>query len=231
MTTNRYKDKVGVETVFADLRRAGPKLEEVVGVQSLSDGSFDVSFKTPVICRRAAGELGRLVSGPEVQINDSRVTVTVLYVELEVPNEVVECVLSKFGKVLNSRMLSHRQYPSILNGNRQFVLQLKSDIPSQLRIGSRNCWVSYWGQPRTCLRCGDEGHLIRECVRRKCSKCLELGHVVADCKNDIVRLFLSKSATIDQQPGICILRWKKLMCDKVPEAGTARPGVALQLGG
>ncbi|XP_033101200.1 zinc finger CCHC domain-containing protein 3-like [Anneissia japonica] len=185
-----YDGSKDVGVVFADLRKTGLRLDEVVAVQCLINGSFDVSFKSPVICRCAAS---KLVSGPNIRPYDSRVTVTVLYVEFEVPDSFVRCVLSRYGEVLDSRMLSHRAFPSVLNGNRQYLIDLKENIPSQVRIGSRYCWVSYWGQPRTCLRCGEESHMIRECERKKCNRCFQLGHVALDCTNDIVCSICSAS--------------------------------------
>ncbi|KAJ8024078.1 Zinc finger CCHC domain-containing protein 3 [Holothuria leucospilota] len=118
--------------------------------------------------------------------NSSATIVTVLHVPHELEDSVVRYVLGRYGKVICGRYLTFKKYPTVYNGIRQYQMDLKRDIPSSLRLGERSCWVRYEEQPRTCLRCGDESHEVRDCKNIKCLKCHTLGHVAKDCTSEVV---------------------------------------------
>ncbi|PIK45411.1 putative zinc finger CCHC domain-containing protein 3-like [Apostichopus japonicus] len=42
--------------------------------------------------------------------------------------------------------------------------------------------VRYPGQPRTCLKCGEEGHLAKDCAVIRCYNCHEVGHSARNCQ-------------------------------------------------
>ncbi|KAJ8031121.1 Zinc finger CCHC domain-containing protein 3 [Holothuria leucospilota] len=73
----------------------------------------------------------------------------------------------------------------ILNGKRQFRMLLKRDIPSFLFIGGSKAHIRYFGQPRTCFKCSEEGHEAKSCPRRRCGRCLQVGHDKAECPNEV----------------------------------------------
>ncbi|KAJ8018214.1 hypothetical protein HOLleu_43920 [Holothuria leucospilota] len=118
--------------------------------------------------------------------NSSATIVTVLHVPHELEDSVVRYVLGRYGKVICGRYLTFKKYPTVYNGIRQYQMDLKRDIPSSLRLGERSCWVRFEEQPRTCLRCGDESHEVRDCKNIKCLKCHTLGHVAKDCTSEVV---------------------------------------------
>ncbi|KAJ8050624.1 Zinc finger CCHC domain-containing protein 3 [Holothuria leucospilota] len=73
----------------------------------------------------------------------------------------------------------------ILNGKRQFRMVLKREIPSFIFIGGSKAHIRYFGQPRTCFKCSEEGHEAKSCPNRRCGKCLQVGHEKAECPNEV----------------------------------------------
>ncbi|KAJ8048014.1 Zinc finger CCHC domain-containing protein 3 [Holothuria leucospilota] len=65
----------------------------------------------------------------------------------------------------------------IFNGKRQFRMELVRDIPSFLFIGGSKAHIRYFCQPRTCFRCGEEGHEARSCPTAVASARGARGHV------------------------------------------------------
>ncbi|KAJ8018621.1 Zinc finger CCHC domain-containing protein 3 [Holothuria leucospilota] len=117
--------------------------------------------------------------------NSATTVVTVLYVPHELDDNVVRFVLGKYGNVVCGRFVTFADYPHVYNGKRQYQIQLHSDIPSSIRLGGRNCWVRYYGQPRTCLKCGGKGHNVKDCQETVCFKCQSLGHIAKECVAEI----------------------------------------------
>ena len=52
---------------------------------------------------------------------------------------------------------------SIFNGVHAARMEVKKDIPSTVRIAGEFIRFCYPGQPKTCCRYGDLGHLIKHC--------------------------------------------------------------------
>ncbi|KAJ8017790.1 Zinc finger CCHC domain-containing protein 3 [Holothuria leucospilota] len=55
------------------------------------------------------------------------------------------------------------------------------DFPSFLFIEASKAHIRYFCQPRTCFRCGEEGHEAKSCHNRRCNLCGEEGHVFGAC--------------------------------------------------
>ncbi|KAJ8032894.1 Zinc finger MYM-type protein 1 [Holothuria leucospilota] len=81
--------------------------------------------------------------------------------------------------------MTFADYPQVFNGKRQYQIELHKNIPSSIRLGGRNCWVRYYGQPRTCLKCGGKGHDARECEVTVCFRCQKLGHIASESKDPV----------------------------------------------
>ena len=85
------------------------------------------------------------------------------------PDSVIIGRLSVYGSVLSFRrdILTD----SIFNGVRTARMEVKKDIPSTVRIAGEFIRFWYPGQPKTCRRCRDLGHLIKECESVRCFNC------------------------------------------------------------
>ena len=93
--------------------------------------SFELAFKSDAA--RARGVVA--LKGAEnltVTPYQRTVVVTVLFVHLEVPQDLVCRALALYGKVLEDRKCYYREYPDIFTGTRQFRMELKEEIPSFL---------------------------------------------------------------------------------------------------
>ncbi|KAJ8049096.1 hypothetical protein HOLleu_01684 [Holothuria leucospilota] len=88
----------------------------------------------------------------------------------------------------------------IFNGKRQCRMELDRDIPSFLFIGGSKAHIRYFGQPRTCFKCGQEGHEARSCPNRRCGRCLQVGHDKAECPNEVRSYSAHASADVEQAP-------------------------------
>ena len=99
------------------------------------------------------------------------------------PDTVVIGRLSYYGRVLSFRR-DVGVATGILNGVRTARMRLSRAIPSSVRIVGESVFVSYPGQPKTCCRCGEEGHIAMGCKKPCCYNCETPGHVASDCDLD-----------------------------------------------
>lgn len=98
-------------------------------------------------------------------------TVRVFNVPPEVPNSVVQQVLSRFGAVKTVRVeqWSTDYVLPANNGVRAVKMEVKHQIPAVVVIDGLPAHVSYLGQPLTCFVCRAPGHLKGDCPQRKTS--------------------------------------------------------------
>lgn len=90
---------------------------------------------------------------------------------------------SSFGKVMNIKHESDRDFPSVVTGTRLIRMKLSSDIPSRIKVNRYPCNVWYNGQPKTCRICGED-HEAPTCpYKGKCLRCLQEGHTARNCLN------------------------------------------------
>ena len=173
--------------VFALLKEKKVEVKEIEMLQALAArNTYDLKFRTDAARLQGVSCLKGL-EGLTVTPYDRSVVVTVLYLNFEVDQGLVSRVLSEYGTVSDMRWVTYKEgdLKGILNGKRQFRMVLKRDIPSFLFIGGSKAHIRYMGQPRTCFKCGKEGHEAKSCPNRRCGKCLQLGHVKAECPNEV----------------------------------------------
>ena len=60
-------------------------------------------------------------------------------------------------------------------------VRLKKPIPSAADIAGEVVYFFYASQPRTCRRCGLEGHMARSCSAVRCYSCEKPGHRSSEC--------------------------------------------------
>ena len=113
------KREVGV---FDLLKKVGVKLEDhLTAVQSLPGGKqFDVTFKTVAVRREFQNLLEREQDVTITSYGDDTKIIKMLHVPFEADDNTVRYVLSRFGKVVDGRMLTYREFPKIFNGIRQY---------------------------------------------------------------------------------------------------------------
>ena len=157
--------------------------------------TFNLRFKTDVARAKGVVALGA-VEGLTVTQYERTVMVTVLHVNLEVPQGRVAEVLGRYGTVLDERMSTYAEYPTVLTGIRLFRVELKEDIPSFVFIGGLKAHIRYLGQPRTCFRCGEGGHEARVCPNKRCARCFRVGHEAASCSNKVVCTLCGKEGHV-----------------------------------
>ena len=130
------------------LKRGGVKPEYHLTAVSLPGRrQFDVTFKTVAVRREFQNLLEIEQDVTITSYGDDTKIITILHVPFEADDNTVRYVLSRFGKVVDGRMLTYREFPKIFNGIRQYKMQLEKDIPSSLNLAGRDCWVRYDGQP------------------------------------------------------------------------------------
>ncbi|KAJ8018352.1 Zinc finger CCHC domain-containing protein 3 [Holothuria leucospilota] len=142
--------------------------------------TYDLTFRSDAARIQGVSCLKGL-EGLTVTPYDRSVVVTVLYLNFEVDQGLVARVLSQYGTVSDMRWVTYQagELKGILNGKRQFRMVLKREIPSFLFIGGSKAHIRYFGQPRTCFKCGERRGT------KRCGKCLQVGHDKVECPNKV----------------------------------------------
>ena len=168
---------------FTVLKNNGVGVKGIEMLQALAArNTYDLKFRSDAARVKGVSCL-KGVEGLTVTPYDRSVAVTVLYLNCEVDQRLVARVLSQYGTVSDMRWwkYSEGELKGIFNGKRQFRMELNMDIPSFLFIGGSKAHIRYFGQPRTCFKCGEEGHE----ANRRCGRCMQVGHDKAVCPNEV----------------------------------------------
>ncbi|KAJ8028536.1 Zinc finger CCHC domain-containing protein 3 [Holothuria leucospilota] len=150
---------------FTMLKNNGVEVKEIEMLQPLAArNTYDLKFRSDAARIQGVSCLKGL-EGLTVTPYDRSVVVTVLYLNFEVDQGLVARVLSQYGTVSDMRWVTYQagELKGILNGKRQFRMVLKREIPSFRFIGGSKAHIRYFGQPRTCFKCGEEGHVSGSC--------------------------------------------------------------------
>lgn len=165
----------------------------VDGLRSVVAGAecVEVVFKTEQGLREA---VSRFPSVWNVESDLAKDIVVTISPRFGVGHHLVDdCVLvaamQRYGKVVGS--VKHVLYDEgwlkgVETGVRQVRVELDKGPPSGLNFGRAGFILAYRGQVRTCMKCGETGHVQRDCRKIKCFKCTEIGHTAGQCKNEVV---------------------------------------------
>ena len=175
------------EEVLEAVAGAGVGVEEIASIQYRgSNRSWCVSFTTRAAKDRIL-ERGIIKCGNvSVFVGDAdfkTVIVKIYEAPPEMPDTVVIGRLSHYGRVLSFRR-DVGLTTGFSNGVRTARMRFTKAIRSSVRIAGEAVFVSYSGQPKTCRRCGEEGHLAQGCRKPRCYNCEAPGHVASDCDLD-----------------------------------------------
>ena len=158
-------------------------VDEISCIQrKASNNSWIVSFRTLDAKQQALALPSLSIAGVQAFVGDCEHVTTIVKISespAEMPDTLLIGRLSHYGKVLSFRR--DLATNSIENGIRTARIQLCKHFPSSCFISGET--VSFWypSQPRTCRRCGEEGHVARSCNNIRCHNCEEIGHWIQEC--------------------------------------------------
>ena len=85
------------------------------------------------------------------------------------PDTALRALLAPFGKVqiIQKEMWTKMYRYPVLNGICQVTIMLAKHISSHLTVAENRVLLSYEGQPSTCYVCGETGHVLQTCPKRR----------------------------------------------------------------
>ena len=140
--------------------------------------SVFVKFKTPELYEQYLqnhsgthnfqlmnGSINKVKVGPA---EHDYVTVRVLNVPPEIPNDRIKNVLNNYGKVqqIENETWANRYKYNVETGIRIVKMSIDKHIPTSLTISQYEAYITYIGQEQTCYTCGSSQHMRTNCPRR-----------------------------------------------------------------
>ena len=167
--------------VFFD--KAGIDIDNIVSIQrKASNNTWIVSFSSKVARDAALNKPNVKIAVCMVFLGDceNHVSIVKMYeLPVELPDSVVMGRFSYFGKVYSFRR--DRLAEGIFNGVRTARMIIDKPIPSQAFIAGEFARIWYPSLPKTCRKCGAEGHLAVACSSQRWFNCEEPGHRSNEC--------------------------------------------------
>lgn len=175
---------VSSQDIIEGFDAAGLDVDDISSIQRKnSNNTWVVSFNSADCKERALALPSLQIAGCSVVLGDSENT-TVIVKIYEAPEEMPDTMiigrLSAYGTVLSFRR--DKISSTISNGIRTARVRLKKPIPSAAYIAGEVVYFFYASQPRTCRRCGLEGHMARSCSAVRCYSCEKPGHRSSECE-------------------------------------------------
>jgi hypothetical protein len=87
----------------------------------------------------------------------------------EVPERTLRNALVPYGDIISiqdERWSTAYRY-TVANGVKMATIKLTKHIPSYMMVAGHRTLVSYDGQPSTCYRCGETGHVNQHCPHKR----------------------------------------------------------------
>ena len=147
---------------------------QLVGKQNAAYIKFNSAPQYEKYLRQHAGTTTLdLLNGAQTTVTittaeEDCVSVRVLNIPPEVPNERIKNVLQNYGKVqhIENEKWSQRYKFKIDSGIRIVQMVLSKPIPSNITVSNYEAYVSYPGQENKCFSCGSATHLRQHCPNR-----------------------------------------------------------------
>ena len=175
---------VPVQQIIMALDQRRIDYDEIISIQHrLGTNTFVVSFRTADAKAHILSAWDINVAGHRAFVADCDHKISIVKV-YNAPNEVPDSViigrLSSYGSVFSFRR--DHATDAIYNGVRTAQMEIKQNIPSTVRITGEFNKFWYPGRPKSCRRCGDLDHLVKDCRNVRCFNCEQSGHRVEECE-------------------------------------------------
>ena len=157
-------------------------------IQKTQFGDYAVTLKTSEQKMKILREGKVVINGKETSVEDpdtNTTYVSVYYSPFEIAEEYYQERLGEYGKV---KYVRRNRIPNteVENGITTVCIELEKHIPSFLQVGAYTVMLRYNGQPRTCRKCDQVGHLATTCKEVRCYNCGDPGHVKRSCSKQRV---------------------------------------------
>ena len=146
-------------------------------VQSLLSSDIAVTFKS-VADKQRFLNLDCVISS-EFSVQRP-VWVRIHFKPAELKADIVKDRLREFGTIIffrENRIIG----TDVLSGSLTAKMKLRQQIPSFLYFGPLCLAVNYDGQPPTCRKCDNPGHIAKVCQVKRCFNCGKSGHLNRQC--------------------------------------------------
>lgn len=174
---------VSSQDVIEGFDAAGLDVDDINSIQRKnSNNTWVVSFNSADCKERALALPSLQIAGCTAVLGDSENTTVIVKIYEapdEMPHTMIISRLSAYGTVLSFRR--DKISSTISNGIPTVRVRLKKPIPSAAYIAGEVVYFFYASQPRTCRRCGLEGHMARSCSAVWCYSCEKPGHHSSEC--------------------------------------------------
>ena len=167
--------KANTDDVFEVLEKINVSIEDVYGVQQIGKSKIIVKleeYADHLFEKVMEAYDGRIFSIDEknvnvqiVNISSTKTVVTIKNIPFEFTDGDLEDILSVYGHVHNIRIQCYTsgKLSGKYTGTRTALMTIKRPIPSCLMVRRINLLFFYRDQIKTCLRCGNVGHLAMNC--------------------------------------------------------------------
>ena len=145
---------------------------DIAGVQNIGKNKIVVKFTSTStfmdVMEKFEDRVIAINNVDSVKVINLSSTITFVSVRnapFEMDDDVIINILSRYGKVesLRNNRYSVGPFKGLLTGMRTARMKLKDNIPSSISVSGHNLTIIYNGQRRTCYKCGQEGHLVKDC--------------------------------------------------------------------
>lgn len=166
----RTSSRCNRDDIFNILKDINFSIKKLVGIAEMRGNNVDVTCTNREHVLELYNKLSDLEFVKFVRLYESdKTNVAVGWVPIPFPNELIEEEISaKYGKV--QKIMFRKDKENLLTGMRIVSMNAtdleNNPIPSYIRIGNCEFYVTYHGQIYTCKYCDGKGHKQAQCPKR-----------------------------------------------------------------